>query len=150
MEFLSKGAEHGHIHSHDNPKNFPLVLFVSLSIHSLLEGFPLNTHDSLLYGVVIHKIPIAIILSTFLFKANFSKQKIAAFLILFALMTPIGSWLQANVPFLDRFAVYINAVVIGIFLHVSTTILFETDSNHKFNATKLVAIILGIGIAYVL
>lgn len=150
LEFLSKGAEHGHIHAFDNSKNFPTVLFISLSIHSLLEGFPLNTHDSLLYGVVVHKIPIAIILSTFLLKADFSKLRIATFLILFALMTPLGSWLQDNVPYLNQFAVYINAVVIGIFLHVSTTILFETDNNHKFNATKLVAIILGIAIAYIL
>lgn len=149
LEFLSKGAEHGHIHHQDN-KTFPLTLFISLSIHSLLEGFPLHSHDSLLYGVVIHKIPIAIILSTFLLKANFSTMKIAVFLILFALMTPLGSYLQAEISALQDYAVYINAIVIGIFLHVSTTILFEADNHHKFNATKLIAIILGIGIAYLL
>lgn len=150
LEFLSKGAEHGHIHHHEDHKSFPFVLFISLSIHSLLEGFPLHDHDTLLYGVVIHKIPIAIILSTFLLKANFSKVRITLFLILFALMTPLGSLLQAKVAYFSTIAVYINALVIGIFLHVSTTILFETGNNHKFNATKLVAIILGIGIAYLL
>ena len=66
------------------------------------------------------------------------------------LMTPLGSLLQAKVAYFSTIAVYINALVIGIFLHVSTTILFETGNNHKFNATKLVAIILGIGIAYLL
>ena len=121
-----------------------------MSIHSLLEGFPLHSHDGLLYGVVIHKIPIAIILSTFLLKANFSTMKIAVFLILFGLMTPLGSYLQAEISALQDYAVYINAIVIGIFLHVSTTILFEADNHHKFNATKLIAIILGIGIAYLL
>jgi zinc transporter ZupT len=150
LEFLSKGAEHGHIHHHEDQKSFPFVLFISLSIHSLLEGFPLHDHDTLLYGVVIHKVPIAIILSTFLLKANFSKVRITLFLILFALMTPLGSLLQAKVAYFSTIAVYINALVIGIFLHVSTTILFETGNNHKFNATKLVAIILGIGIAYLL
>ena len=149
LEFLSKGAEHGHIHHQDN-KTFPIALFVSLSIHSLLEGFPLHSHEGLLYGVVIHKIPIAIILSTFLLKANFSKTKIILFLLVFTLMTPLGSWIQAEVAWLSDYAVYINAIVIGIFLHVSTTILFEADNHHKFNATKLVAIILGIGIAYFL
>ncbi len=150
LEFLSKGAEHGHIHHNKEAKAFPLILFISLSIHSLLEGFPLHANTSLLYGVVIHKIPIAIILSTFLLKANYSVLKIILFLVLFALMTPLGSFLQTKLDVLQPFESYINAMVIGIFLHVSTTILFEADNNHKFNATKLVAIILGIGIAYLL
>jgi len=38
--------------------------------------------------------------------------------------------------------------VIGIFLHVSTTILFEASKNHSFNATKLAVVIAGILIAY--
>ncbi|MBR9847740.1 MAG: ZIP family metal transporter, partial [Algicola sp.] len=42
----------------------------------------------------------------------------------------------------------INAIVIGIFFHISTTILFETGDGHKFNLSKLIAIILGVGIAY--
>lgn len=150
LEFLSKGAEHGHIHQHGDAKSFPIALFISLSLHSLLEGFPLHANESLLYGVVIHKIPIAIILSTFLLKAKYSILKISGFLILFALMTPLGSYLQQELEILRPYEAFINAIVIGIFLHVSTTILFEADSNHKFNATKLIAIILGIGIAYLL
>jgi hypothetical protein len=35
------------------------------------------------------------------------------------------------------------AVVIGIFLHISTTILFESSENHRFNLQKFVVIILG-------
>ena len=38
-------------------------------------------------------------------------------------------------------------VVIGIFLHISTTILFESSSDHKFTMRKIVAVLLGIGIA---
>ena len=42
----------------------------------------------------------------------------------------------------------INAVVIGIFLHISTTILFEAGEGHKFNLSKLTAICIGVLIAY--
>ena len=38
---------------------------------------------------------------------------------------------------------YIMAVVIGIFLHVSTSILFETGENHKYNLRKFITVCLG-------
>jgi hypothetical protein len=38
------------------------------------------------------------------------------------------------------------AVVIGIFMHISTTILFETSDVHRFNYAKLGAIGLGTGL----
>lgn len=148
LEFLSRGVEHGHLHHQETSKAFPLLLLISLSLHSLLEGFPLDRDNHLLHGVVIHKIPVAAILSVFLIKTELSKFKRFLFLGLFALMTPIGSWLKNNVEYLTEFATYINAVVIGIFLHISTTILFEASKNHSFNASKLGVIILGILLAY--
>ena len=36
LEFFSKGAEHGHVHLNKNATTFPWLLFVSLSIHSVL------------------------------------------------------------------------------------------------------------------
>ncbi|MGA9590878.1 MAG: ZIP family metal transporter [Salegentibacter sp.] len=150
LEFLSKGAEHGHLHHEKDEAKFPLFLLLSLCIHSLLEGFPLSTSHHLLYGVVIHKVPVAAILSVFLVHSKISRTKIVLFLSLFALMTPLGSWLKESVGFFSEYAVYFNAVVIGIFLHVSTTILFEASKNHKFNASKLGVIALGILLAYFL
>jgi hypothetical protein len=35
------------------------------------------------------------------------------------------------------------AMVIGIFLHISTTILFESTDGHKFSFTKIITIIIG-------
>ncbi|WP_034895104.1 ZIP family metal transporter [Gillisia sp. Hel_I_29] len=150
LEFLSKGAEHGHLHLDENNRQFPIVLLVSLCTHSLLEGFPLNHTSHLLYGVVIHKIPIAAILSTFLIHSKIGKPKVILFLMIFALMTPLGSFIQSNFEFLNTYSTYISALVIGIFLHVSTTILFETSKNHKFNASKLGVIVIGILLAYLL
>lgn len=148
LEFLSKGVEHGHLHFRQNSNAFPVLLLISLSIHSLLEGFPLEKDTHLLHGVVVHKVPVAAILSVFLVHSKLSKTKIFLFLTFFGLMTPLGSWLKNNVEVISEYSVYVNAVVIGIFLHVSTTILFESSKNHSFNASKLGVIILGGLLAY--
>lgn len=150
LEFLSKGAEHGHMHHDETASNFPVLLLISLSIHSLMEGFPLNSTEHLLYGVVIHKIPVAAILSVFLFKSKIGKVKAVMFLVFFALMTPLGSWIAGNFEIVDQYIPYINALVIGIFLHVSTTIIFEASKNHTFNASKLGVIVAGIVLAYLM
>ncbi|MEP6260687.1 MAG: ZIP family metal transporter [Gillisia sp.] len=150
LEFISKGVEHGHMHLDKTTNKFPLLLLISLSIHSLLEGFPLEHSDHLLTGVVVHKIPVAAILAAFLLNSNIGKFRAILFLALFAIMTPLGSWLQANFTAIDQYHTYINAMVIGIFLHVSTTILFEASKNHSFNASKLGVIVFGILLAYLL
>lgn len=150
LEFLSKGVEHGHMHKHEETAKFPILLLTSLSLHALLEGFPLTTSEDLLHGVIIHKIPVAAILSTFLLHSKIGKARVVLFLSIFAIMTPLGSWLHASFRFLDDYAVYINALVIGVFLHVSTTILFEASKNHSFNASKLGIIVFGILLAYFL
>lgn len=150
LEFLSQGAEHGHLHQHENATKFPWLLLISLCVHSILEGFPLHNREHLLHGVVLHKIPVAIVLATFLINSEISRSKTMFFLVLFALMTPLGSWLSKSFEIIKQFEIYINAIVIGIFLHISTTIIFEASKNHKFNAGKLLAIIAGIMIAYFL
>lgn len=147
LEYLSGGAEHGHLHHDKQTKSFPWILFISLSIHALIEGIPLHHNHHLLVAVVIHKIPIAIIIASFLFQTQLSTFKIGLFLLAFALMTPLGSFLQQNYTVFDTYSAYLNAVVIGIFLHVSTTILFESSRDHKFNLSKFGMILLGIAIA---
>ncbi len=148
LEFFSKGAEHGHVHNNKNDKFFPWLLFISLSIHSILEGFPMHQHETLIYGIIIHKLPIAIILSAFFIDSEISKPRVLLFLILFSLATPFGSFLAENSSFIKEHYLKISALVIGIFLHISTTILFESSEGHKFNISKLIVIFLGIIIAY--
>ncbi len=150
LEFFSKGAEHGHVHLDSEKTNFPWLLFISLSIHSLLEGFPIEKHDTIIYGILIHKIPIAIILSIFLLNSKIKLVNALFFIVLFSLMTPLGSYLAANFEFATTYYAPITALVIGVFLHISTVILFESTEGHKFNLRKLLVIILGIVIAYVL
>lgn len=148
LESLSKGAEHGHMHIHSAQNRFPWLLFISLSIHSFLEGFPLHQHNTMVYGVLIHKIPIAILMTGYLVKSNFSLFKIISFLVFFALMTPLGTFVSYFFEGLEAYLSYINAMVIGIFLHISTIILFESSEGHKFNFSKLLSIVFGVVIAY--
>ncbi len=148
LELFSKGAEHGHVHVHKDNTTFPWLLFISLCIHSFLEGFAIHEHNDMVYGVLIHKIPIATIVSLFLFKSNYNNLQIGVFLIVFASMTPLGTLISHTYHGISNYISIINAIVIGIFFHISTTILFETGDGHKFNLSKLIAIILGVGIAY--
>ena len=148
LEFFSKGAEHGHVHHKGEAGEFPWLLFTSLSLHAFLEGFPIDEHGSIIYGIIVHKIPISVILSIFLLDSGLKLRWIALFMVFFSLMTPLGSFIAAYAPLVQKYSSYVTAVVIGIFLHISTVILFESSEGHKFNLRKLGVIALGIIIAY--
>jgi zinc transporter ZupT len=150
LEFFSKGAEHGHVHSHDTFEKTPWLLFISLCIHAYLEGFPVDNHPDLAYGIAIHHLPIAIILTSFFLNTKMSKTIIFLFMIVFALMTPLGTLTASYVTSLADYHAQITAVVIGILFHISSTIIFESSENHKFNLAKLSMIAIGIVLAYFL
>lgn len=149
LESFSKGAEHGHVHIHDRKKEFPWMLFASLCIHAFSEGIPLGykNNQSFLWAIVIHKIPVGIVLTSFFFKHNYNVKKILFFMLTFALMSPLGSLLASKIHFFQHYQNYITAIIIGIFLHISTVILFESSENHKFSFPKFIAILLGMSIA---
>jgi len=147
LEFFSKGAEHGHMHFKLKESKFPVVLFISLSIHALVEGVPIHDNDSILYGIIIHKIPIAIILSLFLINSKMRLSTSLLFIAAFSLMTPLGSYISTS-PLVASYGHLLTALAIGVFFHISTIILFESAQGHAFNLRKLVVIVLGIGIAY--
>lgn len=152
LEFFSHGAEHGHTqHPHPHQHSaFPLSLFISLSIHSILEGFPLShghNHD-LVYGIFVHKLPVAIVLTTFFVNSGVNRWKTALFLLFFALMTPLGTFLSNTVPSLISYHTELSAIVIGIFLHISTVILFENSEGHRFNLLKFLSVCVGFVVAY--
>jgi zinc transporter ZupT len=147
LEFFSKGAEHGHVHGHDKLTQMPWLLFISLCIHALLEGFPVGRHHDLAYGIAIHHLPIAIILTTFFLNAQLNKVALLIFMVTFAIMTPLGTLVSDSFPILNEYYTQITAVVIGILFHISSTIIFESSEGHKFNIAKVSMIILGIVLA---
>jgi zinc transporter ZupT len=82
-----------------------------------------------------------------------SRKKAFTYLVIFALMTPLGSLMSYFVNFSTSGSVtvyfnYILAVVVGIFLHVSTSILFETSENHKYNLRKFFTVCIGLLVAF--
>jgi len=155
MEQFSEGIEHGHIHKHTHKHYvFPLGIMISLCLHAFLEGMPLakGQHKELVYGIALHHIPAAFALGSVLMENKLNKISITSLLILFALMSPLGYWLsfeigQGSIGNIEVYFDRIMGVVIGIFLHISTTILFESSVDHKFNLKKVVAVLFGVSIA---
>lgn len=145
LESFSKGAEHGHIHVHNSKNKLPILLFISLCIHAFTEGLPIHhANENLIWGIVVHKIPIAIVLTSFLLNSDHSKKSIYIYLLVFSMMSPLGILIDEQTNLLENIQHEVTAVVIGIFLHISTIILFESTENHKFNLQKFIAIILGV------
>ena len=150
LEYFSKGAEHGHVHIHKEVKTVPWLLVISLSFHAFFEGVPLAHAENLtlVWAIFIHKIPIAIVLTAFLMQTKLKKTVVFSLLLIFAIMTPLGCVLTENIDFVGNYHTEITAVIVGVFLHISSIILFESSENHTFNFKKFVAIILGFTIAY--
>ena len=164
LEFFSGGIEHGHVHIHKGAR-LPLTLIIALSIHAFLEGIPLGNQlggmeiatshhhandNSLLFGILFHRIPVAIALMILLIASGASKTKSWILLILFAITTPVGLFIGLySDQFIQNFDFnIILAIVVGMFLHISTTIIFETSENHKFNFLKLFTILAGCALAF--
>ena len=151
LEQFSKGVEHGHIHKYNYNHAFPLGIMVSLCLHGFLEGMPLakDHHNELIFGIALHHIPAAFSLSGILVQNRYKASSIILCASIFALMAPLGYYFSINLsngniygmePYFNK----IMGIVIGIFLHISTTILFESSTNHKINFKKMMAILLGI------
>lgn len=152
LENFSQGIEHGHLHS-SHHQVFPLGIMISLCLHAFLEGMPIAAgHQSeLVFGIAIHHIPASFALGSLLINTSLSKRKIFLMIAIFAAMTPLGFLLSKSLSMgeigdISKYFDRIMAIVIGIFLHISTTILFESGSadHHVFNKKKMVAVLLGI------
>jgi zinc and cadmium transporter len=164
LDFLTKGVEHGH-HSHHAKLNQPcekknesvgfLGIMIGICIHSFLEGMPLSSNfqntglqHTLLTGIIIHNIPISIVLVSLFLHTGLRKSTAVILLMLFACAAPLGTLTSyfLGVDLIQNMTHFFNiilAMVVGIFLHISTTILFETDEKHSFNSKKFLVILLG-------
>ncbi|NNF01170.1 MAG: ZIP family metal transporter [Bacteroidia bacterium] len=157
LEYFSQGIEHGHVHLHkDKSGSFPLAFMISLAVHSYLEGIPLGTEHlvqeikikELYTGIMLHHIPVAFALVSMLVSSGLSKKISIVYLAIFAAMCPLGA-ISAKYLGIEMmqdsstFYLAVMGMVIGIFLHISTTILFESSEDHKFNFTKLFIIVCG-------
>lgn len=155
LEQFSDGIEHGHMHKHPHDLAvFPIGIMASLCLHAFLEGMPLaqGNQDQLIYGIALHHIPAAFALATVLLTNKQGKNKTIFFVAIFAIMAPAGYFFSnalssGNIGNLQHYFNRIMGVVIGIFLHISTTILFESSADHRFNMRKMIAVLAGVAIA---
>jgi zinc and cadmium transporter len=160
LEFVSKGVEHGHVHVHEKGhkhlESTAILALVALGFHAFLEGGmlanPSESHsaNTLLLGVLIHKAPEAFALVSVLI-CEMSKTKSAIYLMVFALASPLGlfisQYLMADQIVSSIYFNYLFAIVCGNFLHISTTIVYESSSDHKFNSKKMIVALVAAGIA---
>ncbi|NAW51852.1 ZIP family metal transporter [Elizabethkingia argentiflava] len=152
LESLTKGFEHGHFHHQEDKKQiFPIALIVGMFIHAFIEGIPLSKMPQeispYLQGILVHNIPISFVMGAFLLNDN-SNRKIAWIVIgLFALASPLGMLLGHY--FTAASQTYILAIVSGIFLHISSVIIFEGNKNHTLDIEKIILVLLGISVAYI-
>lgn len=160
LDFISMGVEHGHEHHLHHNGHAPYGVVAGLCIHALVEGSALGnattyydpaSRNLLLWGIVVHNYPVSIALLAMLLHWGMKKGTSLAVLALFAAMGPLGMYVSGHVPFLAHHSRELMAIVIGIFMHISTTILFESGEVHKIHVPKLSAILVGtaLGVATV-
>jgi zinc and cadmium transporter len=163
LEIFSQGIEHGHMHLHAEDQRsgtVPFLLLLSLIIHSFLEGSILvqnqdvapNLHVrdnfyEVLAGIAIHHIPAAFALMSILVYRLNDFRKAFAYLMLFAIASPLGilfsNYIIPEQIEEGRVFIVLSGLVAGNFLHISTTILFETSPEHRFNRNKILATLAG-------
>lgn len=162
LENLSQGVEHGHIHAQKKASfGFGLQVMIGLSVHAFLEGIPLGSGgeghghvhaagEQLIWAIVLHKLPAAFALGLLLRASDYSLRFRLACLFIFAAMSPLGAWLGHVLLLSATWHHNIMALVIGSFLHISTTILFEADSrrHHQISWEKLLVVIAGMLLSY--
>ena len=166
LELLSKGVEHGHMYDTPPEAHHPLMpwsLLFSLCVHAFFDGVILShpaalpQHDhgphGLLVGVLLHKIPVAFALASVLSKGTPQKSTVIGYLVIFALASPLGLWAShycseqhwLSAPSLMA----LLAIVSGSFLHIATTIFFESSPGHHLNTHKFIASLAGASLAVV-
>ena len=151
LEFFSRGIEHGHVHVHSVPgKTLPMLTLASLCIHAFAEGMPfadqeVAADDHFLAGVLLHKLPMAIALATLLVRSGTGAAQTYLFLFIFAVAAPLGM-LAGHVVGgeLGHHALHnMLGLAIGMLLHISTTIIFESAPEHRFVAARFLAVLSG-------
>jgi zinc transporter ZupT len=160
MDSISMGIEHGH--AHEIRGRMAVGILAGLCIHAFVEAMALGqspdhqtahdraAHHFLLVSVVVHNYPISIALLGMLLQSGMKKSSALLCLGLFAVMAPVGMFFSTHTG-LAVYSRYLMAVVIGIFMHISTMILFESEDHHRISPAKLFAVLVGLamGIASV-
>jgi hypothetical protein len=165
LEWASQGMEHGHVHGN----KFSALAFFSLCLHALIESVPLgidrvgmaawlganaegishagHSHSPLLFGLVLHKLPVAVALMALLRGSGAGRMRRWTWVLFFAAMPAVGIGIAKVYPFHADWAGAMGGLLVGILLHIATTILFEASDGHQFNWRKALVVVAGLGLA---
>ena len=153
LEALSAHAEHGHVEDHHNHGVPVLGLMLGLCLHAFLEGMPLvetsgAVNQGLVWGIVIHNIPVALILVALFTAHRMGFWRVLALLLLFGIMSPAGSLVNLFLVQPDEEQQrMIIGLVIGVLLHVSSSILFD-HKQHGYSWLNLLLCIVAFAAAF--
>ncbi len=166
IQKFTHGAEHGHSHvghspagheghSHEVPA---FSILAGLAVHAAIEGIPLGFHyrqsgtePALYMAVAAHKLPEAMIVTS-MAALIWGRKRAWLTIILFALITPLtgslASLLGRSYSAVSQLVIVIIPVVAGVFLHIATTIFYESGTrNHHLTGRKAAAIAVGVGVS---
>lgn len=161
IQRFTHGIEHGHthVHSHDGHKHIPIAsIMFGLSIHAFMEGLPLGfnyrmeaTEPALYMAIAAHKMPEAILVTSLMIEAGRRRNNTLMNLVLFSLITPasgfIANKLGTSFHFIAELVISLIPIVAGAFIHISTTIFFESGTkHHMLTGKKIIVILLGVAI----
>lgn len=140
MPLHGEGAhDHDHGHGHDH--------FGHVHLHGI-EGVDM----ALMTGLILHKFPVALVLMGMLDALGIKRFSRWMAMVVFGLMPIVGMVLYDGLIHFDaswseQVPVWSGGILIGILLHISTTILFEAGDGHRFNRNKLLVTIAGLSLA---
>lgn len=155
MEFWSRGLEHGHMHLQAGSR-LPLAVLLSLCTHAFIEGIPfadptIAADRPFALGVMLHHLPVAMALALVLRVAKASPLRMWMHLIAFAAAAPLGI-VAGRVIGEQHEEVLMAAlgVALGMFLHITTTIIFESSKEHRIDRARFATVIAGALLAWLL
>jgi zinc transporter ZupT len=159
IQRITHGAEHGHTHLQHSGHIVPAAsILAGLSVHAAMEGLPLGFHyrqgstePALYLAVAAHKLPEAMLAAS-LAASAWGKQRAWIALLCFSLVTPLAGSLATVLGIrYNAMAQLVSAVipiVAGAFLHIATTIFYESGTRqHHLTFRKILAILVGLGAA---
>jgi len=167
--------EHGaHCEEKSQWRKLPWAALASLALHAALESMPVLDHShhdhaghvhgplsadmidwGLVTGLVLHKVPVAMVLMAMMIEQHVPKRTawlvLAAFGLspLFGMLAFEGIFHTLPAELSSVFPAWMQALVVGILLHIGTTVLFEAGEGHAFNRRKFAATCLGIATSIV-
>ena len=171
IQRLTHGVEHGHAptnnhhhhhhhnHSHEHHSHvdkLPITaIILGLSIHAFMEGIPLGfnyrmgaTETALYLAVTAHKLPEAILLTALVISQK-GKPRAFTILFFFSMITPFAALLATSFGHhylhLSNIIIWMIPVVAGAFIHIATTIFFESGTkHHAMTVSKVLFILFGV------